>query len=60
MSIITPVYILLAILIFGILIFIHEFGHFFFARIFHVSNKEFAIVMGAKLITKKTEKSGLG
>lgn len=59
MSIITPVYILLAILIFGILIFIHEFGHFFFARIFNVTINEFAIGMGPKLISKKSEKSGI-
>ena len=51
-------YILLAILVFGFLIFIHEFGHYIMARIFRVKIKEFSIGMGPKLITytsKKTE-----
>ncbi len=51
-------YILLALLVFGFLIFIHEFGHYIMARIFRVKIKEFSIGMGPKLITytsKKTE-----
>ena len=50
--------IILAILIFGFLIFIHEFGHFTAARIFKVKVKEFAIGMGPRLISKRSEKSG--
>ena len=46
-------YVLLAILIFGFLIFIHEGGHFFFARLFKVTVREFAIGMGPKIFTKK-------
>ena len=52
-------YVLLAILIFGFLIFIHEGGHFFFASLFKVTVREFAIGMGPKIFTKKSEKSGI-
>lgn len=50
-------YIPLALLVFGTLIFIHEFGHFFCARLFGVTIKEFAIGMGPKIFTKKSKKS---
>ncbi len=50
--------ILLAILIFGALIFIHELGHFIAARLCGVQVLEFAIGMGPKLISKKSKKSG--
>ncbi len=52
-------YVFLAIFIFGLLIFIHEGGHFFFARLFKVTVREFAIGMGPKLFTKKSKKSGI-
>lgn len=45
-------YILLAILAFGVLIFIHELGHFMFAKKFGVTISEFSIGMGPKLISK--------
>ena len=48
----------IALLIFGCLIFIHEFGHFITARIFGVTIKEFAIGMGPKLISKTSKKNG--
>lgn len=51
-------YILLAIFIFGILIFIHELGHFIVARICGVKILEFAIGMGPKLFGWKSKKSG--
>lgn len=44
---------LLAILLFGIIIAIHEFGHFFFAKLFKVKVNEFSLGMGPKLISKK-------
>ena len=50
-------YILIAILMFGILIFVHELGHFLTARIFHVKIYEFSIGMGPKLISKKSKKT---
>ena len=52
-------FILLAILMFGFLIFIHEFGHYTAARIFSVSIKEFAIGMGPKLFTRVSPKTGI-
>ena len=51
--------IIIAILIFGLLIFIHEGGHFLFARLFRVTIEEFAIGMGPKIISKKSKKSGI-
>lgn len=50
-------YILFGILMFGLLIFIHELGHFLAARAFGVGIYEFAIGMGPKLISK-TGKTG--
>lgn len=38
--------ILIAILFFGLIIFIHEFGHFIFAKLFKVKVNEFALGMG--------------
>ena len=45
-------------LIFGILIFVHELGHFLACRIFGVRVNEFAIGMGPKLFSVKSKKSG--
>ncbi len=45
-------FILLAILIFGILIFTHELGHFLTAKLFGVRVNEFAICMGPALWEK--------
>ena len=45
----TAFYIVLAILIFGFLIFIHEFGHFITAKLSGVRVNEFSINMGPKL-----------
>ncbi len=52
------IYILIAILIFGALIFIHELGHFLTARLFHVKIYEFSIGMGPKLLSWKSEENG--
>lgn len=48
-----------AILVFGILIFIHEFGHYIFARIFNVTITEFSIGMGPKLVWYDSKKTGI-
>ena len=45
--------ILLFVLILGVIVFIHEFGHFIFAKITGVYVYEFAIGMGPKLFGKK-------
>jgi regulator of sigma E protease len=52
-------YILIAILIFGALILVHEFGHYLTARLFHVEIHEFAIGMGPKLISYRSKKTGI-
>ena len=44
---------LLAIFLFGVIIAIHEFGHFSFAKLFDVQVNEFSLGMGPKLIKKK-------
>ncbi len=45
----TFLYILLAVLAFGVMIFIHEAGHFFAARAFGVKIYEFALGMGPRI-----------
>ena len=50
--------VLIAILVFGFLIFIHEFGHYITARMFKVTVKEFCIGMGPKLIYWDSKKTG--
>ena len=52
-------YILLAIFVFGFLIFIHELGHFVVARLCGVKILEFAIGMGPKILSHKSKKSGI-
>ena len=54
--IIGLLYILIALLVFGLLIFIHELGHFLCARACGVGVNEFAIGMGPKLISWKSKK----
>ena len=51
--------ILIAILVFGALIFIHELGHYLTARLFDVHILEFAIGMGPKLLSHKSKKTGI-
>ncbi len=47
------VYILFAIVFFGFLIGIHEFGHFFTAKLFKIKVNEFAIGMGPAIFKKQ-------
>ena len=54
----TILYILLAIFIFGVLVMIHELGHFLMARAFGVGVNEFAIGMGPKIFSKSSKKTG--
>ena len=51
--------VILAVLVFGFLIFIHEFGHYIFARIFKVKINEFSIGMGPKLVYYDSKKTGI-
>ncbi len=55
----TATTIIAALLVFGFLIFIHEFGHYFFARLFKVKINEFSIGMGPKLVTYESKKTGI-
>lgn len=52
-------YILIALLVFGFLIFIHELGHFITARLCGVGVNEFAIGMGPKVFTRQSQKTGI-
>ena len=45
--------IILAIIVFGIIIAIHEFGHFFMAKLFKVGVMEYAIGMGPMIFGKR-------
>ncbi len=45
--------ILIAVLFFGVIILIHEFGHFIFAKLFGVKVNEFAIGMGPTILKKQ-------
>ena len=49
--------IIIFILILGAIIFVHEFGHFIFAKANGVYVYEFALGMGPKLISKKTKET---
>lgn len=51
--------ILIAILVFSALIFIHELGHYLTARLFDVHILEFAIGMGPKLLSRQSKKTGI-
>ncbi len=44
---------LVAVLLFGVIIAIHEFGHFFFAKLFKVKVNEFALGMGPVIFKKQ-------
>ena len=48
--------IVVALLVFGVLIFIHELGHFLAARACGVAIREFAVGMGPKLVSWKSKK----
>lgn len=45
--------VLISIILFGIIIFIHELGHFLMARRFNVTVDEFSIGMGPKLFSRR-------
>ncbi|MBT8333249.1 MAG: site-2 protease family protein, partial [Deltaproteobacteria bacterium] len=40
------------IVVLGVLIFIHELGHFLFAKLFHVKVLKFSLGFGPKLFSK--------
>ena len=59
MRIISFWYIILSILVFGFLVFVHELGHFICARACGVGVHEFSIGMGPKIISWVSKKTGI-
>lgn len=57
-TITTVLYIILALLVFGVLILVHEAGHFLAARLCGVGVKEFAIGMGPRVFSWRSKKHG--
>ena len=55
----TVLGILVAILVFGIMIFLHEAGHYIAARLCKVKVLEFAVGMGPKLLSHTSKKTGI-
>ena len=55
----TPATIIIAILVFGFLILIHELGHYLTARLFKVRIDEFSIGMGPRLLWFTSKKTGI-
>lgn len=55
----TVLTIIIAILVFGFLILIHEGGHYFFARLFKVKIEEFSVGMGPRVLTRVSKKTGI-
>ena len=51
--------ILIAIFVFGIMIFLHELGHYLAARACKVKVLEFAVGMGPKLFSFTSKKTGI-
>ena len=45
--------IIVAIIIFGLIIFVHEFGHFIFAKLYKIKVNEFAIGFGPTIFKFK-------
>ena len=42
-----------AVIVLGVLIFVHEFGHFLVAKLFNVKIEKFSLGFGPKLVGKK-------
>ena len=55
----TALTVIASVLVFGFLIFIHEFGHYITARIFGVTIEEFSIGMGPRLVSWVSKKTGI-
>lgn len=52
-------YVILAILLVGLLVMVHEFGHFIAARLCGIAVKEFSIGFGPKLFQRTAKKTGM-
>ena len=49
--------IILIILVFGVIIFFHELGHFIVAKMNHITVKEFSMGLGPKLFSFKKKET---
>ena len=49
----TALYIILAIFLFGVLVFVHELGHFICAKLSGVQVNEFSLFMGPAIFKKQ-------
>ncbi len=52
----SVIYVLAAVLMFGVMITVHEAGHFFAARLSRIPVREFAIGFGPKILSWKSKK----
>lgn len=55
----TIFYLLLTLLLMGVLIFVHELGHYLTARLCHVTIYEFSLGMGKRLFGFTSKKTGI-
>ena len=55
----TLFYILLTFMLMGVLIFVHELGHYLTARLCHVTVYEFSLGMGKRLLGFTSKKTGI-
>ena len=53
----TILFVLLAILLLGLLIVVHELGHYLSARVQGIAVKEFSVGFGPKIVRRKSKKS---
>jgi regulator of sigma E protease len=58
-KVITALYILLALFIFGVMILVHELGHYTTARLCGVGVKEFSIGMGPRILSRTSKKNNI-
>lgn len=55
----TVIGVLIAVLLFGLMIFLHEFGHYLTARLCGVKVLEFAVGMGPAIFSRTSKKTGI-
>ncbi len=53
----TVILIIIAVVLFGLIIFVHEFGHFFTAKLSGIKVNEFSMGMGPKLLSFKKKET---
>ncbi len=48
-----------AVIVLGVLIFVHEFGHFLVAKLFNVKIEKFSLGFGPKLVGQEDRRDGI-